>query len=220
MRSGRAAAAIVEGRTVETMIDPILYLTPLCTGAVLALTRFVGCAGVLGLVDIHPPPPPPPTIVSFSVDPMNPPATRNDFDGFAGMVIQPISDVQVIALGRWCSPDNAQTHTVKLVDSMGTDIPAAAVLVATVNQTTFDFAYADLMGPITLSAGQTYYLVSEEFNGGDAFLDYTVAVVTPSADFEIPSAVYSVPMAMPPIPYTQMGGPDDCYGPVNAKYRT
>lgn len=197
--------------------DPYLLLTPALAAGVLALVRFVGCDKVFGLEHVDPPIPRN-QVVDFAVDPANPPTVRNDYTGSVGMVIQPNSDVTLLSLGRWCSSMNSQAHDVKVVDGLtGMDVPGAIVAVSLSGKPEQTFVFVDLPTPVTLTGGQTYYLVSGEQVGGDTFLDYTITV-TPSADFQVPSAVYADPTPLPPVVYQVKGGAGSCYGPVNAQY--
>jgi hypothetical protein len=197
--------------------DPYLLLTPALAAGVLALVRFVGCDKVLGLQHF-PPAIPRKQLVDFAVDPANPPTVRNDYTGSVGMVIQPNSDVTLLSLGRWCSSMNSQAHDVKVVDgSTGIDVPGALVAVSLAGQPEQTFVFIDLPTPVKLTGGQTYYLVSNELTGADAFLEYTITV-TPSADFQVPSAVYADQTPTPPVIYKTQGSAGNCYGPVNAQY--
>jgi hypothetical protein len=205
------------------MMDSFLALTPALVAGTLALAGFVGCDRVFGLEHIPDPPPTPPTpqpMVDFAVDPMNPPAGRNDFTGWAGMTIQPTTDVLIASLGRWRSPLNVQPHEVKIVDAAdGTDVPGAIAIVSLVNQPDDAFVFAPLGTPVQLTGGHSYYLLTHEVTGGDTFLDYMITTVTPTADFQVVDPIYGDPTAMPALAYTvpmQAGG--NCYGPVNAMY--
>ena len=192
------------------MIDPLLSLTPVLAAGVLGLVRFVGCDRLLGLVDIHPVAPP---MVTYSVDPNNPPVERNDYDGFAGMVFQPAVDMNLVALGRWKSSGNSQEHKVKVVDDTGADVAGAAALIELSSGAESTFVFTDLTSPVKLTGGGMYFLVSAEVSGGDVFLDYGLTVM-PTSDFQVPAAVYFDPGMGT---YVQKGGMDNCYGPVNAK---
>lgn len=200
------------------MNDWFLLLTPVLVGGVLALAGFVGCDRVLGLVPVEPPPPPPNQILDFAVDENNPPATRNDFTGWIGVVIQPTADQKMVGVGRWCSPGNSRSHQVKIVDAAtGLDLDGTSVPVPLASATPNAFAFVAFPAEVLLSAGQSYYVLSQEAAGQDGFIDYSITV-TPSADFQLLSAVYGDPMATPPVPYTTIGMANNCYGPVNAQY--
>jgi len=206
------------------MTDAFLALAPALAAGTLALAGFVGCDRLLGLQDVHPttPPPTPNPMLDFEVDPANPPAGRNDFTGWAGMIIQPTGDVMVAALGRWRLPGNGQTHQVKLMDaSDGTLVPNAIVTVDLSGKPDNEFVFAPLGPAAQLTAGHSYYLLSQEVTGGDMFIDYVNVTVTPTSDFQVLNPVYGDPMATPAIAYTvptPAGG--NCYGPVNLTYTT
>ena len=197
--------------------DPYLLLTPALAAGVLALVPFVGC-DYFWQVKHFPPATPRHQVVDFAVDPANPPTARNDYTGSVGMVIQPNSDVTLLSLGRWCSSANSQAHDVKVVDgTTGIDVPGALVAVSLAGQPEQTFVFVDLPAPVTLTGGQTYYLVTNELTGGDAFLEYTITV-TPSGDFQVPSAVFADQTPTPPAIYKAQGSAGNCYGPVNAQY--
>ena len=197
------------------MSDLYLWLTPLLALGVLALGWFVGC-DALFRIDHVDEVPVVQNVVDFAIDQTNPPMPRTDYVGWAGMVIQPNSDVTLVKLGRWCSPMSTQAHEVKVVDAAtGMDVAGAIVVVPLAGQTEFTFVFVDLPTPVTLMGGNQYYLMSREEVGGDGFLDYMIAV-TPSADFQVLSAVYGDPTAS--LPYSTIGAAGNCYGPVNAQY--
>jgi hypothetical protein len=199
------------------MSDLYLLLTPVLAAGVLALVGFVGCQYLWQIPEI-PPPPVLTKVVDFVVSPDNPPNSRNNFSGWVGMVIQPASDIKLLSLGRWCSPMNSQPHDVKVVDAAtGEDIPGAIVAISLAGQQELTFVFVDLPAPIVLTGSQTYYLVSQEQAGGDAFLDFDITV-TPSADFQVPSAVFAVETPTPPTMYQLHGAVGNCYGPVTAQY--
>jgi hypothetical protein len=111
----------------------------------------------------------------------SPSALRNDFNGWVGMRLQGgASDISVKALGRWVVAGNSQTHTVRLVNA-GTGAELATASVATSGQPAGAFTYTTLGSPVTLLANTTYYLLSEEFAGGDTWYDYNTTTITTSA---------------------------------------
>ena len=197
------------------MSDLYILLTPLLALGVLALVRFVGC-DALFRIDHVDEVPIRQQVADFAIDPTNPPTPRTDYAGWSGMVIQPNSDVTLFALGRWCSPMSSQAHEVKVVDAAtAMDVTGAIVAVPLAGKMEFTFVFVDLPAPVTLAGGHQYYLMSREEAGGDGFLDYMIAV-TPSADFQVLSAVYGDPTAS--LPYSIIGAAGNCYGPVNAQY--
>ena len=101
------------------------------------------------------------------------------------------SDLQVSSLGRWVVSGNTAAHTVKLVDgATGADVAGGSVSVATAGAPAGAFRYATLAAPLILRANSTYYLVTQETAGGDAWYDYDTRVVTTSAGSDT-GAVYS-----------------------------
>src|SRR6185369_13799083 len=111
-----------------------------------------------------------------------PGAARNDFVGWLGMKITVgASPVTVTALGRYMLSGNSQTHTVKLVNaSTGLDVAGGSVSLSMSGGTAGQFKYATLGSSVTLAANTAYYLVSQEFPGGDQWYDDTTVVATTS----------------------------------------
>jgi hypothetical protein len=201
------------------MSDSYLLLTPLLMLGVLAIGGFVGCDYFLDINHFthEPPVPPPKLLVDFAIDPANPPTPRNDYSGWVGIVIQPYSDITLVSVGRWCLPTNGKPHDVKVVDATGADVPGTTVNVSLFGKAQQDWVFVDLVPPVTLTGGQTYYLVSEEVAGGDTFFEYTLTV-TPSPDVQALSAAYADATLTPPEIYKTQGNPGNCYGPVSAQY--
>jgi hypothetical protein len=193
------------------MSDCYLLLTPLLVLGVLALAGFVGCDKVFGLnhfsIDL-------PLVVGETL--MTP---RNDFTGWVGMAIVPLgADQPIYAIGRYCVPGNTGNHAVKIVDASGNDVPGSTTNVNLAGQTANQFVYAAVSG-ITLKANLKYYVVSYETTGGDQFFDFATTLVLSSDNFfSVPSAAFGDPTASPSIPYTETGGPNNSYGPVDIHY--
>ncbi len=109
-----------------------------------------------------------------------PGSTTAGIDAWAGAVIQVgSSNLTVTSLGRLVAGGNTQTHMVELVDASNNAV-LGSVLVSTSGGTAGQFTYAPLVSAVTLLAGHTYYVVSQEFGGGDSF-DSQPAVATTSA---------------------------------------
>lgn len=69
--------------------------------------------------------------------------------------------------------------TVKLVDALtGSDIPGASVNISLSPPAFSPFIYADLVTPVTLAAGRTFYLVTQEIYGGDFLYSSPVCQAT------------------------------------------
>jgi hypothetical protein len=112
-----------------------------------------------------------PLVASFSATAGN---VRKDYSGFVGMAftVNPSTAMVVSALGRVCLSGNSGTHLIKLVyASTGQDVPAASVSVPMNACAPGQFAYATLPNAIQLTAGSSYYLVSQETTGGDTWYD-------------------------------------------------
>ena len=82
-----------------------------------------------------------------------------------------------------------------------------------------DFRYGKLIPAdptaqhVTLAAGQRYYIVSQEFTGGDRFYEVNTTVTTTSAAV-VEMAVYSDS----PGSFTTAGADGGTYGPVSFQY--
>ena len=70
------------------------------------------------------------------------------------------SNVVLYSLGRYVTTGNSGTHTLRLVGSTGT-VTIASAVINTSGATAGTYVYASV-GPILLSAGNTYYIVSDE----------------------------------------------------------
>ncbi|MBV9746513.1 MAG: immunoglobulin domain-containing protein, partial [Acidobacteriia bacterium] len=139
---------------------------------------------------------------------------RNDYSGWVGMTIQTgANPVTVTALGRIVAPGNSSIHLVKIVNaSTGTDIPGASASVNTAGGSPGDFVYAPLASAIVLSTNTTYYILTQETQGGDQWYDYDTLVWTTTVA-TVTSAVYG-----PGTTYVTPGYPGQTYGPVDFQY--
>jgi hypothetical protein len=150
------------------------------------------------------------------IDSFTPTNLRNDFNGWVGLrlVVGP-TDVSVTSLGRWVVAGNTGTHTVRLVDAAtGVDVPGGSAVVNTAGAPAGTFAFTPI-APITLSAGHSYYLLSQEFAGGDAWYNYDTQVVTSGAGTDV-GAAYA--FAATPATIVPGGGTGQGYGPPNFEY--
>lgn len=145
---------------------------------------------------------------------LNGPALRNNFSGFVGMELavgsQPLS---VSAVGRVCISGNSGIHTVKLVapSTGGVDVPGGSAAVNLNGCTPGQFVYASLNSSITLQAGATYYLVSQEISGGDQWYDH--GAVSTTAGAGVINSVYQNGGS-----WVAAGGPSTSYVPPNFQY--
>lgn len=98
---------------------------------------------------------------------------RNDYTGWLGMEINVGSSAMTVnQLGRWVVPGNSGTHIVKLVDAT-TGIDLASASVATAGAPSDQFKYTPLPSVVTLPANSTYYVLSQETQGGDQWYDFS-----------------------------------------------
>jgi len=142
---------------------------------------------------------------------------RNDFTGFAGMLIRIAgSSLPIVGLGRTVVAGNGATHIVKVVDpTTGIDIPNASTVVDLSSPAVAagTFAYGLLPAPVVLAANTEYYVVSQEAAGGDQFYDLDTTVETmPVAS--VTSAVFGDGISN----YTRGGVAGHTYGPVDVLF--
>lgn len=133
--------------------------------------------------------------------------------GFFGMAIRVgTSPVTVQTLGRAFAPGNTQIHVIKIVDAAGVDVPNAFTSVSMAGGTPGEFRYGLLPTnpPIVLAAGATYYIVSQEISGGDAFYNHNTMVTTTDAGI--------VTGSVRGAPYVVDATGKVSYGPVNFQY--
>ncbi|MCL5096790.1 MAG: DUF4082 domain-containing protein, partial [Candidatus Omnitrophica bacterium] len=123
---------------------------------------------------------------------------RSNFTGWVGFQFQVgANPLTVRELGRWVVAGNSGNHVVKLFYSDGTPIPNASVTVSTAGKQGGQFAYAALASPVTLVAGTTYAVMSQEVNAGDAWYDFYGTHITLSADANSAWAVWANPTTPP-----------------------
>jgi List-Bact-rpt repeat protein len=164
-------------------------------------------------IDSAPPPPPDPNPQFVTGYNLNNRSLRNDFTGWVGMKLTVSSSpVTVNALGRINVAGSTGSHMVKLVRaSDGTDLPGGSASVTVGGGTGGQFQYTSLASPVTLSANTSYYLVSQEVNGGDSWYDHGTLSSTSAA--AVNSSVYFYNGAWIPL-----DGPNTSYGPPNFLY--
>jgi hypothetical protein len=134
-----------------------------------------------------PPDPNPPFVTSFGLS--NPPL-RRDFSGWVGMKLTVgAAALNAAYLGRVCVAGNSTIHTVKFVDAAsGADVAGGSAAIGMTGCTAGQFVYTALANSISLAAGKTYYLVSQELSGGDQWYDFGSISVRSAAS--VNSAVY------------------------------
>ncbi len=125
------------------------------------------------------------------------------------------SNIEIVSLGRWVQPGNNQTHLLKLVYPYPDkrNVPNGFTTINCSGAPTNAFIYGDLLYPIVLPAGATYYLVSVEL-GVDQVYSGTSFGVTSAAILD--SSVYGL---LDGSGYFNTGVPNSMYGPVDFKYR-
>ena len=157
-----------------------------------------------------PPPSGTPLITGFTAG-----APRNNSTGGFGLQFTvggvPLT---VSALGRIYVPGNTGSHVVKLVASDGTDVLGGSVTVSLPSGAPGTFAYVALASPVMLTANTTYYLISQEVNGGDQF--YNLSQVTPSGAVTVDIAV----VISPELGLQKVGRANNAFVPVSLLYTT
>jgi 6-phosphogluconolactonase (cycloisomerase 2 family) len=138
---------------------------------------------------------------------------NNSTGGFGMRFTVGAAALNVSALGRIYIAGNTGSHVVKLVRvSDGLDVPGGAVTITLPSGAPGQFAYAQLASPVTLDPGKSYYLISQETNGGDQF--YDLGSVTPTNAVTVNSGVVN----SPGIGFLNVGPPNDSFVPVNFIY--
>jgi hypothetical protein len=157
---------------------------------------------------------PPPLVNRAWITGFTPSSLRNDFSGWVGsrLVVGP-ADVSVTSLGRWVVAGNTATHAVRLVNAAGTNVATASV--DTAGAPAGAFKYAALGNPVTLSAGATYYLLSQESAGGDSWYEYNLSTSTTAVASDTGAAWTT---NATPGSVTAGGSPGQSYGPSNFLY--
>lgn len=138
--------------------------------------------------------------------------------GFFGMAVHVVGpgSITIQKLGRSFELGMTTPHTVRIVD---------AATKGVLGSTTVDinsgsgglgglFKYGDLTPPITLEAGRAFYVLSEEFAGGDRFYEQDATFAT-RIEARIDSAMESDPQG---VAYTPAGLIGHTYGPVDFQY--
>ena len=145
---------------------------------------------------------------------LNNPALRNNFGGFVGMQLTVgASPLSVSSVGRVCVAGNSQNHLVKFVSvsSGGTDVPGGSAVVNMSSCTPGQSVYTLLASPITLQAGGSYYLVSQENLSGDLWYDHGSIAATNVAT--VLNSVYFLAGTQ-----NRIDGPNSSYVPPDFQY--
>ena len=94
--------------------------------------------------------------------------TRNNFGGRVGVYFTCANSKTITSLGRWVIAGNSQTHVLRLLDQSGTQL--ATVTVNTSGATAGDYLYGAIT-PTAITAGISYFILSDETSGGDLWYD-------------------------------------------------
>jgi len=121
-------------------------------------------------------------------------------------------DIKIYTLGRAFSPGLSMAHDVKVIDAV-TQVEIGHASVDAAAAAVGDFRYGKLASPITLSAGRRYFVLSEEFAGGDPFFEQDTTVQT-RTEASVQTAIES----SGPGVFTPAGGLGHTYGPVSFQY--
>ena len=138
-------------------------------------------------------------------------APYNTFSAWVGMqFVVGANPVTITQLGRMMATNNTGTHNLKLVNASNqADILNTSVTMS--GGTVGQFKYVTLSSPVTLPAGSTNYLMSEETAGGDIWYDVATVTTTPAASVLGIAWGWSAPWLINPAPNQESG-------PVNFKY--
>jgi hypothetical protein len=118
---------------------------------------------------------------------------RNEFTGSVGFeFVVGSSPLSVKELGRWVVPGNSGSHLVSLLNADGSAVPNGSVTVYTAGRPP-GFAYSALPTPVTLAAGATYVLMSQEAGGGDQWYDNVGTAVSLNSGASGPWATWASP---------------------------
>lgn len=98
---------------------------------------------------------------------------KNDYSGWAGVKITVGSlPLKVTDLGRLVITGNTQAHKIKIVDAAsGSDVADGEASVEMAGGSEGQFVYTKLNAPVVLNANTSYYIVSQETEGGDKWGD-------------------------------------------------
>lgn len=139
---------------------------------------------------------------------------RTDFTGAAGMAIRVGSaDVLVQTLGRIVDPGHLGLHVVSIIDPTMMNQSNPSVTVDTSTVEIGKFVYAPLAIAVPLTAGGTYYVVSQE-SAGVPFYNVVGTTVETTNVASVLGGVYKDATT----PFTMVPNPNHTYGPVDFQY--
>ncbi len=140
---------------------------------------------------------------------------RPDWFGMAIHVNAP-TGLTIQKVGRSFELGITTAHRVRIVDAVTKAVlgEVSVDMNSSIGGLDDHFKYGDLIPPLNLAAGGDYYVVSEEFQGGDRFFEQDTTVqtrleasVTSAVEGDVQGVVYSVP---------KVAG--HTYGPVDFQY--
>ncbi len=138
---------------------------------------------------------------------------RVDLTGLAGMVIRVgSSPLTIRTLGRIVDSGHVGTHVVSIVNQANSQ-SIASVVVDVAAGNIGEFVYTALANPVTLPAGTTVFVVSEE-RVGVAFHDANSTTVQTTNVARVTSGVFSDAAT----PFTIVSTADHTFGPVDFQY--
>jgi hypothetical protein len=107
---------------------------------------------------------------------VTPGTPRNNFTGYVGLslTVGP-SSITINALGRYCLSGNTNSHTIYLSQNNGATLATTSI---TCPGNANAFVYGCLTTPYVMAASTTYYLMTNETNGGDTWYDDNTSVTT------------------------------------------
>ena len=109
---------------------------------------------------------------------------------------------------------NTGSHTVKIVNAAnGQDVSGGSASVTMVGGVAGSFVYGNLGGSVTLNANTTYYIVSQETQGGDQWYDWNTTIQTANVAAETTS-IWSSDGAT----YNHLGPANQSFVPVDFEY--
>lgn len=138
---------------------------------------------------------------------------RLNLNGLAGMVIRVgVSPLTIRTLGRIVDSGHAGTHVVSIVNP-ATSQSIGSVLVDVAPGNVGEFVYSPLANPVTLPAGATFFIVSEERVGVE-FHDANTTTVQTTNVARVNSGVFSDAAN----PFTVVSTSGHTFGPVDFQY--
>lgn len=140
---------------------------------------------------------------------------RNDFTGQVGMKLTVREHEMIVSeIGRFFVEGNRETHRLALLDEAGNMLASTNITMRSTQVEPSGFQYALLEKPVTLSPDQTYYVVSRERRGGDAWYGREILpVLSPVEDARVIGIYQSGGIWHP------KGRLGCSYGPLSLRYR-